>query len=133
MQVARFGGTGIAAMGVACALFVTGCTNSSGDPAPTSPRVPSAVFRQHIQTPVETPTKSFGEDCGEHGPSECLSNLCLHTAPGPTSGWICSAVCTNDGECPSNFHCLAVHSANPDAKVCVPRDFAALGTDGGAP
>ncbi|MFY0564158.1 hypothetical protein ACN28E_09935 [Archangium lansingense] len=80
---------------------------------------PPAVFGEHRTSPASKATKELGEDCGQHGASECLTGLCLHTQAEPGRGYFCSSTCRGQGECPEDWVCTQLHPSEA-TRVCIP-------------
>lgn len=80
---------------------------------------PAPVFGEHRTTLASKATKELGEECGQHGASECVSGLCLHTQADPQRGYYCSGVCRGLGECPEGWACAQLHPGEA-TRVCIP-------------
>lgn len=85
--------------------------------APVS--APKPVFGEHRTTLASKATKELGEECEQHGTSECVSGLCLHTQADPQRGYFCSGVCRGQGECPGGWSCTQMHPSE-STRVCIP-------------
>jgi len=96
-------------------LLVAACDAQKHDEAP---RVVTA--KQFVSgLPA---SRTVGESCAAGGADECgLNQLCLHTQPAPTEGWICSLKCRSEEDCPGGsdgrWICGEFY---PGHRACVP-------------
>ncbi len=98
----------------AAALVALACTSQEGRPSDRG-----EVFSEHRFLTANRPTKKLGEDCTVSGKSECETAVCYHVKPHPAEGYICSASCQSDDDCPETWNCRAML---PGATFCVPPD-----------
>ncbi len=77
------------------------------------------VFSEHRPLQVSRATKQLGEECTEHGGSECLSSFCLHVRPDRNAGYFCSRSCATSFDCPMDWSCAQIYPS-AEASFCVP-------------
>jgi hypothetical protein len=86
-------------------LFASAISCAREAAAPTEEE---RVFRQHQFVQAGQPTKFLGEDCSSGGQSDCAAGgVCVHAAAPASSGWVCSALCNSELECPKDWTCFA--------------------------
>lgn len=98
-------------------FFLAGCNNTLQ--GGSKPAEASDILTEHRPLKADHPDGKLGDDCTEHGASACLSGLCLHTKPGPRSGYVCSQPCASASDCPSRWTCGAIHPASTQL-LCIP-------------
>lgn len=109
---------------VACGIELAE-RNGAGAPPPPD------VVTEHrfLSAPASSAKGALGADCAEFGSSACASGICLHVGLGIHEGFICSARCEGNADCPAGLAC----GGAADARFCVPELVVAPAPyDGGA-
>lgn len=75
----------------------------------------------------------LGTDCSVGGGNSCLSGVCIHTSPDPSSGRVCSSLCGEDANCPSGWHCVWPGAQALNGACVPPAGFSAQLVAAGAP
>jgi hypothetical protein len=113
MQLARLLSLGFGAVLVVSCGAQSDPTASATDPAP--------VFSEHRFAPEKAAIGpgNIGADCATQGSAGCRSGICLHAAAHPSQGYVCSARCLDDAQCPTGWRCVSTHPS-PDSSICAP-------------
>lgn len=103
--------------GALLGTFLTACVDAREEASPASSS--KEVFTEHRFQKLASPSKGLGESCLTGGTSECRTGLCLHYLPGPSEGWVCSASCQSEAQCPVAWSCLSIFPSD-GARFCIP-------------
>lgn len=112
--------------GLGCGWFVvvvmpvfSSCESlSSSASPPQAATVVTAPRRQALTTTSAAAVGEVGTAClaGRH---VCQTGLCLHVDPHPDRGYVCTASCRDERNCPAGWRCGARLAGQPE-RWCVP-------------
>ena len=77
------------------------------------------VLTEHRPLQASGASKELGEDCAQHGETECRSRFCLHVSPDRNAGYFCSRSCATSQDCPLDWSCAQIYPS-AQASACVP-------------